>query len=160
METPAAPAPASRQPQRSTTYQHTARVLALQVLYEVDMTSHTWQSSLRAHAAATDASKRVMDFAARIIVGVLGSLDKLDRLIKAHAPAYPVNQLAPIDRTVLRLGLFELLPGTTVPPKVAINEAIELAKGFGGEGSPRFVNGVLGGALKDLASMIKTTTPD
>ena len=101
-----------------------------------------------------------MQFAIKIVSGVLGSLDKLDGLIEKHAPSFPVDQLTPIDRTVLRLALFELLPGTTVPPRVAINEAIELAKGFGGEGSPRFVNGVLGGALKDLAAMITTTSSD
>jgi N utilization substance protein B len=160
MDTPAAPALAKRPSKKPDTYQHTARVLALQVLYEVDMTGHVWQRSLRAHADATDASKRVIQFAAKIVFGVLGSLDKLDGLIRTHAPSFPVAQLTPIDRTVLRLALFELLPGTTVPPKVAINEAIELAKGFGGEGTPRFVNGVLGGALKDLAAMITTISPD
>ena len=157
MDTPAAPALARRPSKKPDTYQHTARVLALQVLYEVDMTGHVWQRSLRAHA---DASTRVIPFAAKMVFGVLGSLDKLDGLIRTHAPSFPVAQLTPIDRTIRRLALFELLPGTTVPPKVAINEAIELAKVFGGEGSLRFVNGVLGGTLKDLAAMITTTSPD
>lgn len=160
MDTPTALAPSRPPPKKPDTYQHAGRVLALQVLYEVDMTGHVWQRSLRAHSDATDASKRVIQFAAKIVSGVLGSLDKLDGLIRTHAPSFPVAQLTPIDRTILRLTLFELLPGTTVPPKVAINEAIELAKVFGGEGSPRFVNGVLGGALKDLAAMITTNPPD
>ncbi len=159
MEMPAAPAPTRRHSKRSRTFQHTARVLALQVLYEIDMTTHDWRVSLSAHAEATGASDRVVDFAEKAIQGVLGSRSRLDKLIKTHAPMFPVDQLAPIDRSVLRLGLFELLPGSSVPPKVAINEAIELAKGFGGEGSPRFVNGVLGAALNELAST-PTTSPD
>jgi N utilization substance protein B len=160
MKMPAAIAPTRRPSKKHELFQHTARALALQVLYEVDITSHIWQRSLRAHADATDASERVVRFAAKIVAGVLGSLDKLDELIKTHAPSFPVDQLAPIDRSILRLALYELLPGTIVPPRVAIDEGVELAKRFGSAGSPRFVNGVLGGALKDLAAMVTTISPD
>ena len=93
-----------------------------------------------------------MEFAERCIEGVLAMLVELDALVTAHAPMWPVNQLSVIDRNVLRLALYELQPGSLVPPKVAINEAIELAKEFGGEASSRFVNGVLGSAYEELAS--------
>jgi N utilization substance protein B len=73
-------------------------------------------------------------------------------LIAVHAPMWPIDQLSPVDRNVLRLALYELLPGSLVPPKAAINEAIELAKEFGSEASSRFINGVLGSALEELAT--------
>jgi N utilization substance protein B len=83
---------------------------------------------------------------------VLGTVSHIDDMISINAPMWPVSQLSPVDRNVLRLALFELEPGSEVPPKVAINEAIELAKQFGGAASSRFVNGVLGAALKGLDS--------
>ena len=156
---PAAPPTTRRRSKRPKSFQHTARVLVLQVLYEVDVTGHDWRDSLGAHTEATGASERVVDFAEKAIQGVLASLPLLDQLISTHAPMFPVDQLSPVDRTVLRLALYELLPDSSVPMKVAINEAIELAKMFGGEGSPRFVNGVLGAALQELDTA-RTNPPD
>ena len=71
----------------------------------------------------------------------------IDEVIRRHAPAWPLDQVSAVDRNILRIALYELRPGSPTPPKVAINEAVELAKEFGGEGSSRFVNGVLGAAV-------------
>lgn len=142
----------TRRAKKPKTHQHRARILALQVLYELDVVGHEWQSSLVAHADATHSSDRVVELARTTIKGVLESMPKVDELISTNAPMWPLDQLSPVDRNVLRLALFELLPGSMVPPKVAINEAVELAKEFGGEASSRFINGVLGGALDGLGS--------
>jgi len=88
----------------------------------------------------------------QLVDGVCDNLTKLDKIIEKAAPEWPIEQINLIDRNVLRIGLFELLYGKKdeVPPKVAINEAIELAKNFGGESSGRFVNGVLGTVYKEI----------
>ena len=92
------------------------------------------------------------DFAKDLIQGVVKRLPKVDEIIKSSAPERPLNQLSIIDRNVLRIGLYELLyqDKTEVPPKVAINEAIELGKNFGGPSSGKFVNGVLGTVYKEM----------
>jgi transcription antitermination protein NusB len=138
------------QPRRSAdaSPQRRARVLALQVLYEVDLTGHKWPASLRAHAASIRAPQRIESMAEDYVQGVLGTLAELDGLIAKFAPMWPVSQLTVVDRNLLRLGLFEIRPDSATPPKVAINETVELAKQFGGDHSPRFINGVLGAALE------------
>ena len=92
------------------------------------------------------------EFARELSAGVTGKLPVLDSIIAKAAPQWPINQISVIDRNILRLGLFELLyeDKKAVPPKVAINEAIELAKNFGGESSGKFVNGVLGTVYKEM----------
>lgn len=92
------------------------------------------------------------DFPRQLVHGVIGKLPQLDTIIAKAAPEWPISQIATVDRNVLRLGLWELLFGdhAAVPPKVAINEAIELAKNFGGESSGKFVNGVLGTVYREL----------
>jgi len=89
-------------------------------------------------------------FAEGIIQGILNNIDKIDLLIKNYAPEWPIEQITLIDRNVLRIGIYELKFAPDIPPKVAINEAIELAKTFGGESSGKFVNGVLGAIYKDM----------
>jgi N utilization substance protein B len=145
LEAPTAP---PRNRQRPLGPQRRGRVLTLQVLYEVDLTSHDWRESLQAHAEAVHASPQVIAFAETCLSGVLDDGLELDESIATHAPAWPLAQLAVVDRNVLRVALYELRAGSNVPPKVAINEAVELAKEFGGETSGRFVNGVLGSALE------------
>ncbi|MDP2664312.1 MAG: transcription antitermination factor NusB [bacterium] len=88
----------------------------------------------------------------QIVTGTIKNLQKLDKIIEKAAPEWPIDQITIVDRNILRIGLFELIYGNKeeVPPKVAINEAIELAKSFGGESSGRFVNGVLGTVFKEL----------
>ncbi len=88
----------------------------------------------------------------QIITGVVKNLTELDKIIEKAAPEWPINQITIVDRNILRIGLYELIYANKdeVPPKVAINEAIELAKSFGGESSGRFINGVLGTVYKEL----------
>lgn len=100
------------------------------------------------------------EFAISIVQGVLDNQAEIDDIISKAAPEWPIAQIAPVDRNVLRVGLFELLYGNRgeVPPKVAINEAIELAKSFGGDSSGRFVNGVLGTIYRELGEPGKDET--
>lgn len=91
-------------------------------------------------------------FVADLVNGVISRSEDIDRLIVAFAPQWPLDQITNVDRNVLRLGIFELKFSENIPSKVAINEAIELAKGFGGESSGRFVNGVLGAVYKDMVA--------
>ena len=132
------------------------RVLALQVLYEHDLTGHEWRSTLEARAEELHASPNAIAFAEGCVEGVVSEQATLDALIRQHQHQWPVEQLAAIDRVVLRLGLFELADGSPTPPLVAINEAVELAKTFGSEGSARFVNGVLGASFNEQ----NNRTPD
>ncbi|HQB84912.1 MAG TPA: transcription antitermination factor NusB [Candidatus Pacearchaeota archaeon] len=97
------------------------------------------------------------DFIFTLIKGISDNIEKIDNIIKVAAPEWPIEQVAIVDRNVLRIGLYELLFGdkSEVPPKVAINEAIELAKNFGGESSGRFVNGVLGTVFREMKKEIE-----
>ncbi len=92
------------------------------------------------------------EFVDRLVRGVIEHIDQVDQIIEKAAPAWPIEQITSVDRAVLRLGLYELLFGNheEVPPKVAINEAIELAKVFGGDSSGKFVNGVLGTVYREI----------
>jgi N utilization substance protein B len=96
-------------------------------------------------------------FVVALVEGVIKNQDKIDPLIEKCAPEWPLDQVTVIDRNILRLGIYELLFGNyeEVPPKVAINESIELAKSFGGEASGRFVNGVLGTIYRELGEPMK-----
>jgi len=90
--------------------------------------------------ASQDASR----FALELVNGVLANKETIDKTIRDTAPAFPLEQMAAVDRNILRLAIYELLIDNRVPMRAAINEAVELAKEFGGENSPRFINGVLG----------------
>ncbi|MDE2765248.1 MAG: transcription antitermination factor NusB [Chloroflexota bacterium] len=127
--------------------QRRGRVLALRVLYEWDVTRHDWRTSLERQCASTRWSAQSAPFAERRLEGVLSRLPEIDEAIARLAPAWPVEQLAVVDRNVLRLALYELWSGDT-PERVVINEAVELAKTYGSEASPRFINGVLGSAVE------------
>ncbi len=127
-----------------------ARVIVLQALYESDFVGHDPHEVLTRLAQEKNLTKEAFSFAQELLNGVLKRGEEIDVLIQRFAPAFPVAQLAPIDRNILRLALFELLFHGQAPPKVAINEAVELAKTFGGQGSSRFVNGVLGSVSKAI----------
>lgn len=101
------------------------------------------------------------EFIIDLVRGTLDHIDEIDKIIEKAAPQWPIDQIAMVDRNVLRLGLYELMwgPRDAVPPKVAINEAIELAKSFGGESSGRFVNGVLGTVYKEMGEPGKDDAP-
>jgi transcription antitermination protein NusB len=130
-----------------------ARQAALQVLYEVDTTSHKPGRVLDARQADAQLDAEGLQFLRWLITGAIENKDDLDQLIGRYAPEWPVQQLAVIDRNILRLSIFELVsPDSDAPPKVVINEAVELAKVFGSDSSPRFINGVLGTALSEISS--------
>ncbi|MGC9469726.1 MAG: transcription antitermination factor NusB [Anaerolineae bacterium] len=121
-----------------------ARELALQALYEIDIVGHAPAVVLdRRFAAASEPNPRVETYTRTLVMGVLLFTAQLDEYIQTHAPEWPLDQIAVVDRNLLRMALYEFTVGK-VPVKVAINEAVELAKEYGSDSSPRFVNGVLG----------------
>lgn len=121
-----------------------ARSLALQVLYEVDCTTHPLEDVFRTRLDDTPVKVEAEVFARQLAGGVMSSAASLDHLIERHAPEWPLDQMAIIDRNILRIAIWEFAVGRTTPLKVAINEAVELAKTFGSDSAARFVNGVLG----------------
>lgn len=127
---------------------HYCRILAMQALYEFDFREGNEKikdiTDRNLKESASDIDSKDKEFVQTLISGVLDNLKEIDKLIRVAAPEWPISQIAVLDRTVLRLGIFELLYLKEIPPKVAINEAIELGKAFGGESSGKFVNGVLG----------------
>jgi transcription antitermination protein NusB len=121
-----------------------ARSIALQVLYEIDMTGHEPAQALMERLAEEPLDDVLADFSRQIIFGVMPLTQKLDDFIAQHAPEWPLDQVAAVDRNILRIALWEFAVSGCTPIKVAINEAIELAKFYGSDSTPRFVNGVLG----------------
>ena len=120
------------------------RVIAMQALFQIDAVGHDPAASVEAPATELGANAEARADAARLVEGVLAHLEPIDALLREAAPQWPLEQVAAVDRAVLRIAVYELRYAGKVPPKVAINEAIEIAKEYGGEGSGRFVNGVLG----------------
>ena len=125
-----------------------ARSIALQVLYEVDIANHPPADIYKLRLEESPLPDDLADFARRIIFGVLPMTGILDQIIANYAPEWPLDQIAAIDRNILRMALWEFAVYHDTPIKVAINEAVELAKQFGSDSAPRFINGVLG-ALAD-----------
>jgi N utilization substance protein B len=121
-----------------------ARGLALQVLYEVDMAGHDAAETLEQRLAEDSLATELVDFARQIVQGVLALVPDLDRVISGYASEWPLDQIAAIDRNILRQACWEFAVDGRTPVKVVINEAVELAKLYGSDSSPRFVNGVLG----------------
>lgn len=121
-----------------------ARIAALQVLYELDCTKHKVEETSARLRAGETLTQEGLTFSEELVKGVLHHKSELDALIEKLAPAFPVEQMPIIDRNILRLAIFEILYSKGTPLKVAINEAIELAKGFGSDSSPRLINGILG----------------
>lgn len=126
-----------------------AREIALQALYEIDCSGHASEQTLEHLIQNNRLSDEGAAFANDLVMGVLQTRERLDQIIARHAPEWPVEQLAIVDRNILRIALHELLHNDDVPIKVAINEAVELAKLFGSDTAPRFVNGVLGAFLQE-----------
>ncbi len=125
-----------------------ARSLALQVLYEVDMANHPPGDIYKLRLEETPLSDELAEFARQIVFGVIPLTHTLDRIIANYAPEWPLDQIAAIDRNIMRMALWEFAVYHDTPIKVAINEAVELAKQYGSDSAPRFINGVLG-ALAD-----------
>lgn len=121
-----------------------ARAIALQALYELDLTDHDVASVTAHHLAESDVAPGGADFVRTLINGVLAERDEIDSYVVKIAPEWPLAQMSPIDRNILRLAIYELRAIPETPMKVAINEAVELAKRFGSDSSRRFINGALG----------------
>mgnify|MGYP000256494592 CR=1 FL=1 len=121
-----------------------ARTLAFMALYEADVAGHEPGTVLERLLADEPLDEDNASFARDLVAGVQAHRQEIDRLIRRKAPAWPLEQLSPVDRNVLRLAIYEVLFDNRVPVRAAINEAVELAKRFGSDSSPRFVNGVLG----------------
>ena len=127
-----------------------ARRLALQALYEADLVGHDAGAVLERLLDADKLSDDNATFAREMVKGVVDHKKELDRHIHRHAKAWPVAQMPVIDRNVLRLAIYEVIIDNRIPAKIGINEAVELAKSFGGDSSSKFVNGVLGSIVLKL----------
>lgn len=123
---------------------HQARIVALQTLYEVACAHHPPDLVLQQRLAETKLPTKVADFSRHLVSGVAKHQEVLDVFIQRYAPEWPLEQMAYIDLNILRIAIFEFAVAGQTPIKVAINEAVELAKAFGSDSAPRFVNGVLG----------------
>jgi N utilization substance protein B len=132
-----------------------SRRIALQALYEIDCANHDPQGVMEQRLAGQSLPPNAIRFIDALVQGVLAHRTQLDLLIQANAPEWPIEQMAIVDRNILRLAVYELASSIGTPPKVAINEAVELAKTFGSDSSPRFINGVLGTLMRDKGSALK-----
>ena len=149
-----------------------ARSVALQALYEIDLANHPPAHVFQQRLLESPLADDLAEFARQITFGVLPLTSELDLIIAKYAPEWPLDQIAAIDRNILRLACWELAVKGETPIKVAINEAVELAKMYGSDSAPRFVNGVLGSLaehqheieqqLKNflLVVSMKTESPD
>lgn len=133
---------------------HLSRSIAMQSLYEWDFAEKKadLEKIIERNLGEFGPGLENKDFVWQLVTGIVQHLAEIDKVIEKAAPQWPIDQISIVDRNVLRLGLFELIYSDkeAVPPKVAINEAIELAKSFGGENSGKFINGVLGTVFKEL----------
>ncbi|HET8708922.1 MAG TPA: transcription antitermination factor NusB [Candidatus Saccharimonadales bacterium] len=144
---------------------HLGRIIALQTLYEQDFRRDAGDSSFDLDQILQRNIERYktmvddVDFIKRLVDGVAAKSAELDSRLQPVAPEWPLDQIARMDRVILRIGLFELENEKDVPPKVVINEAVELAKAFGGENSSKFVNGVLGTILRERSEKSSGKAP-
>lgn len=135
---------------------HLGRIIALQTLYEqefrVDCQDITFNldAVLKRNINRYSAMVEDREFIVSLVHGVDSRREELNTLLQPVAPEWPIDQIARMDRVILHIGAYELLHNSDVPPKVVINEAVELAKGFGGENSSKFINGVLGTVLRNI----------
>lgn len=140
---------------------HLGRIIALQTLYEQELRSEAADESLDVSEVLernTARYKETVDdtaFIEQLVKGVCEQAKELDAKLQPVAPEWPINQIARMDRLILRMGLYELENSKDIPPKVVINEAVELAKGFGGDNSSKFVNGVLGTLLREKEGKVE-----
>jgi N utilization substance protein B len=139
-----------------------ARTVALQALYEIDCTTHPADTVLEERLTDQPLTAELNDFARKLVQGVMAQTPALDRLIQKFAPEWPLGQMALIDRNILRMAIWEFAADRETPIKVAINEAVELAKLYGSDSAPRFVNGVLGALATRQAEVTQSfgTAPD
>ncbi len=131
---------------------HLSRTIAMQSLFEWDFNERKedLEGILKNHIQEFGREAQGEEFVYELAYGVRDNLTAIDEIITKHATEWPMEQIPPVDRNVLRLGIFELMFLKQVPPKVAINEAVELGKTFGGESTGKFINGVMGTLYKEL----------
>ena len=140
-----------------------ARGVALQVLYEFDLVEHPAAQVLQERLEEDPLSEELAEFSRQIVFGVLPIREQLDHVLARYAPEWPLDQIAAIDRNILRMAVWEFAIQKDTPVKVAINEAVELAKLYGSDSAPRFINGVLGSLVEhqnDVVQFVKTARKD
>jgi N utilization substance protein B len=138
---------------------HLGRIVALQTLYEQDFRREVDDKAFVLDDILARNIARYKQFIEQLVNGVDQRSGEIDEIIRPVAPEWPIEQIARMDRIVLRMGVYELLFEKNVPPKVVINEAVELAKAFGGDNSSKFINGVLGTVLREKEAKSKTKKP-
>lgn len=144
---------------------HLGRIVALQTLYELDFRVEVQDKNLDQDAILQrniDRYSEVVEdkaFIIEIVEGVLSHQEELDGIIQPVAPDWPLDQIARVDRSILRIGVYELMYNKSVPKKVVINESVELAKSFGADNSSKFINGVLGTVLKNIEAKTEKKKP-
>jgi|TARA_Y100000310_G_C20618646_1_gene782040 N utilization substance protein B len=122
----------------------------MQILCEVDCVRHEPDEVVERRIAEEPFNAQSETFLKDVSKGVLANLGEIDNIISEFAPSWPLNQMAIVDRNLLRIAVYEIVMWGATPPKVAVNEAVELAKAFGSESSPKFVNGVLGSVMESI----------
>ena len=136
--------PASRDRKQRNTRRHQARILAMQILYEADVTGHSTSEILVRTRNQEGTPEETLEYTSFLLTGVRARDRDITAEIELSAPDYPLSGIAPIDRSILQIGVFESLYADEVPLRAAINEAVEIAREYGGDASSRFINGVLG----------------
>ena len=136
-------------------FRRRARVVSVQVLYETDRSQHDPTVALERRLKDGILNLSSSDYSRLLINGILENREKIDKIVMEYATAWPINQIAVVDKNILRIAVFEIMFGDGVPYKVAINEAIEMSKVYGTDKSPGFVNGVLGSLMDSLILMGK-----
>lgn len=138
---------------------HRAREAAVAILYELALApGHDLGRALAARVEEESLPPEAAEFARELVAGVFAHRAEIDARIRSTAPAWPLDQMPKVDVSILRLAIFEILFDNSTPLKAAINEAVELAKEYGGENSPRFVNGVLGAIVDESAASYRPPT--
>ena len=133
-----------------------ARGIALQALYEIDLVGHAPAQVLQERLTEEPQTEELAEFIRQILFGVLPMRERLDAVLARYAPEWPLDQIAAVDRNILRIAAWEFAGQQGTPVKVAINEAVELAKLFGADSAPRFVNGVLGALAAHEKELLQT----
>ena len=136
--------------QRFSKSRRSASKTTLQILYEVDTVGHNWEEVTERVLGNIKLGLDNKSFVRNLIKGVMDNKSKIDILISKFAKSWSTEQMASIDRSLLRMSVYELMFDASLPPKIVINEAIELAKGFGGDNSSKFMNGILGALLNKV----------
>ena len=150
---------AAKPQKRATGSRRVTRIAALQILSEVDSVNHPLEDVLERRRCSEKFSPVAEKFLCRITRGALENIHEIDSIITQFARNWPISHMAVIDRNLLRMAIYEMAMWGETPPKVAINEAVELAKVFGSESSPRFVNGVLGSVMDNQTQIAEPVSP-